>query len=250
MYNFYMLDYCLMTCLFANDIETYNFVGDFFEIHPIVTQTIQTKQISQCDEAELIYIHNESYQFINYWINNHLKCGTKWLFITLKDKEYEKILFKEIRFCAEDALLINNLIVLKNIKNNFRDFKRIDFNIPILEKNIEEFFNLEINIHNDTVDLINGEDGNYIIKILNSNSNFVYFGNCWSIRSQINKLKQLCHMNLKVLECRDFDNNLLGYLCKKDFVNYLLIYLGTPSEPLYKYLKLQIHKLIVPISRI
>jgi hypothetical protein len=71
-----MLDYCLMTCFFANDIETYNFVGDFFEIHPIVTQVIQAKQISQSDDAELVYIHNESYQFINFWINNYLQPET------------------------------------------------------------------------------------------------------------------------------------------------------------------------------
>lgn len=245
-----MLDYCLITCLFANDIETYNFVGDFFEIHPIVTQVMQAKQISQSEKAELIYIHNESYQFINYWINNHLHPELKWLFITVKDKDYEKILFKEIRFYADDALLIGNLIILKNIKKNFTEFKRKDFNIPILEKNLEEFFNLEIDKHNETVDLINDKDATYVIKILNSRSDFIYFGNCSFIEPQIDKLKQLCHMNLKILECRNFDNELLGFFCRKDFVHFFLIYLGHPSDALSKYLKLQTHKLIIPLNRI
>lgn len=245
-----MLDYCLMTCFFANDIETYNFVGDFFEIHPIVTQVIQAKKISQSDDAELVYIHNESYQFINFWINNYLQPELKWLLISVKDKEYEKILFKEIRFYAEDALLIDDLIILKNIKNNFSEFKRKDFNIPILEKNIEEFFNLEIDKHNDTVNIIDNKDSAYIIKILNSSSDFVYFGDCSFITTHIDKLKQLCHMNLKVLECRTFDNELLGYFCKKDFIKNLLIYLGSSSDSLYQYFKLHIHKLIIPIARI
>jgi hypothetical protein len=243
-----MLDYCLFTCLYANEIETYNFVGGFFEIHPLVSQVMQAKQIMQCDESDLIYIHNESYKFINFWIDHYLVAGQKWLFITTRDKDYQEILFKDIRFCAEDAFIIDGLIVLKNIKNSFRDFKRKDFNFPVLNRNIEDFFNLTIDNHDDSVDMIDINEAAYVVKILKSNSDFVYFGtNIQLIYSQIDKLKQLLHMNLKVLECRTFDNELLGYICEKDFVSKFLVFLGHQNNALHQYYKLNICKLIVPV---
>ena len=71
-----MLDYCLLSCLFHNDIQSYQIFGET-NLHPKVKQLIEYKNIKLDSNADLIYINNESHGFIQYFLKNNLPENIK-----------------------------------------------------------------------------------------------------------------------------------------------------------------------------
>ena len=238
-----------MLCFFSNDINSYKFYGDNFILHAKINELIEYKSIKENENTEFVFINNESYTFVDFYLKNKLNSKVKWLFITLNNKTQTEILYKEIRYYAEESVLFNDIIILKNIKENFESFFRLNFLLPIEKNiNIEQFFNFNIEKTNLDVKKIYEKNDTKLAKLLTNNNQYVYFGEIIT-EEDFEKCKMFLNMKIHIVFC-ECDNQIIGYFCKKEYIKDLLIYLYSKSEILESILKFNIFKMNIPVNRI
>jgi hypothetical protein len=220
-------------------------------LHAKINEIINFKNIRESDDPELVFINNESYNFVDFYLKNNLTPKIKWLFITIHNKQQTEILYKEIRNYAEDSMLIGDLIILKNIKENFDCFFRQNFILPVKKTqklDIENFFEFKIEKNNLDVKNILEKNDIKLSKLLTNNSQYVYFGEP-ILEEDFDKCKMLLNMRLNILFCEQ-NSKVIGYFCKHEYIKDLLIYLYSNSKIMEDILKFQIFKLNVPVNRI
>ena len=245
-----MLDYCLFMTIFNHEISTIKIFGDDFSLHSKVNNLIQTKQITQSDKADLILIFNESPQFIDYFWRNALTESTKWLIISARNLKEGIIIYKELRSFGDCVILKLNkpIIIIKNLKENFKNYFRQDILLEIQSKNINHF----LEIQDDEQDLsscqvCSGTKDEQLIQSMLSKLQFVYFGDAIS-NEDLNRCQMLANMKFCILECVNQNNfETIGYFVHRDFLEKTIIYSLTSNKTLENVFKFNEIKLSVAV---
>ena len=245
-----MIDYCLFSVLLKTNIKSLNFLGERFLLHSRINSLIQTKQLTQSDTSDVILIHKESPQFIEYYWRNLLTSQTKWLIITPRSLQEAIILYKEMRSFGEAILIQTNepILIIKNIKANFKDAHRQEILLPIEKKEINTF----LEVKGDKSDhrlcqVIDGTKEEQIVSCMLSNSMYVYFGETIS-EEMLSVCQKLAEMKFYIIECVSQETfSTQGFFVHKDFLEKTLIYHLTKYKTLENVFKFNEIKLTVAV---
>jgi len=246
-----MIDFCLFVILLKHEIKSMKLFGDNFPMHSKINALIKTKQIKNQDDAHLVIIYKESQQFIDFFWRNVLTEETKCLFIVPRSKTEAIIIYKEIRSFGE-AILIQSedpIIIIKNIKQNFKQSYRQEILLPIETKNINEFLEMkEENQFDDRLcQVIEGTTEEQIMQSMISNTMYVYFGESMNPES-LNVCQMLANMKFHIIECVGQDNyKTKGYFVHKDYIEKTIIYKLTGYKTLKNILKFNEIQIKIPV---
>jgi hypothetical protein len=244
-----MIDYCLLTCLINNEINSYNFYGDY-NIHSKITQICELKNITKHDNPNLVLIYKESYNFIDFFCKNKISHETQWLFIVPQSLQEAILLFKELRSIG-DAHLIQYplpILIIKNFKENFLQYHRNDILQPVENyQTIDNFLNFNLYKTESYYDKDFGNFESQILKSLTTNNMFVYVGEEIS-EHNLMKCQQYGMMKFNIIECVDcVEQKHKGYFVHKDFVEKMWLYHLTKLQSLENLLKFKECYIILPV---
>jgi len=216
-----MLDYCLLITFLQNEIESYRFIGEDFRLHSKVNESILYRQALEQDPADLLLLYKQSSQQIELFLKHHLNEDFKWVFIVPDEKHIAANIYRDIREIG-DVIYVNDVtpfIIIKNLKDNFKNYFRTNLLEPFEKKNLEEFLNFNIPEQNLThTETISGNDEEALCRSLVSNSLFMYIGKPIS-NECLKKCQTIANMKLYLIECIDSETlECVGFFCHKDFI--------------------------------
>jgi len=244
-----MLDYCLFFILLQNDLNTYKIFGNYFELHAKNNQLIQSKLMKEDDNPELVLIYKESNQFIeNYWKNILSDC-VKWLIIVPQDQTSAIIIFKELRAFGKARLILDKqpIILIKDLKPNFKSYYRQDMLLPINDENIDDFLNIKLNKHNlEDCCIATGDKEQILNKCLTTSAPYIYFGEHIS-ENNLSKLKSLFNAKIKIIECVNFKYQTVGFFVDREHFATTYIYSIEKISSLKNILKFKQLHLKAPV---
>ncbi len=218
-----MLDLSLLLLFLTKDIESYKVYGEYTDIHSSVGALMQQKE--ELDgNSDLILIYKENHTFVDYFWRNILTHKTKWFIIKTKSKNDANIIYKELRSMGDCYLSTDHcLVILKNIKEDFRDHFRESILSPVEKMNILDFFDF-VGGDEDISDceIIYGNFKDSIVGSLMSRNPHQYIGNRVD-----DKYIRLCMFLSKArIKFIEFINNgeISGIFMANDFVKDAWIY--------------------------
>lgn len=245
-----MVDYCLFMILLNEQLNKITFLGEDFLLHSKINSLLQTKNIKTADDGCLIIINKESPQFIDFYWRNILSNQIKWLIITPRNITEAVIIYKEIRSFG-DAILIQSeepVIIIKNFKENFKDFFRQEILLPLDNKNINEFLNCSDEMQSLSMCSIStGNKEQQIIESLLSNSMYIYFGEKVPLSSLL-LCQKLANMKFYIIELVNKENfERLGFFVHRDYLEKTIIYSLSNLKSLENVFKFHEIKLTIPV---
>ena len=241
MYNVIMVDYSLFIAILKHEITSIKMLGENFPMHSRINALIKTKQIKNEDDAQLIFIYKESPQFIDFFWRNILTENTQWLIIAPRNKTEAIIIYKELRSFGETIIVQSEepIVIIKNLKPNFKQYFRQEILLPIEQKNLNDFLDAKDENQYDErlCQVMQGTEEEQIIQSIMSNSMYVYFGD--DISSDCVKVCQmLANMKFYIIECMSQDNyKTKGFFVHRDYLEKTIIYKLTEYKTLKNVMK-------------
>lgn len=227
-----MIDYSLFVCLFQQHLKTYKIYGDYVP-HENITNMLKSKNIKLSDEPDVLIIYKEPFVVADYLCKN-LTC--KWLFIVLENDEDGRRLYQNIKSYG-DHYYQDNLIIIKNIKPNYKELYRADIlDFTNTTNSLDEM--LELNILEDQLETtcIDNKQDLAIVKSLAAYTNYIYIGKILPEKT-ILKCQMLAKMNFNIQILND------GYFVKKDSIKDFWIWKLSESKIVEQYLKINQNKI-------
>ena len=224
-----MFHYCIFTCLFQHDIETYKIYGNL-PPHSNITNIIESKNIKISDNPDLLIIYKESFLFIDYLCKSDLIC--KWLMIVPETLEQGSKIYQNIKSYG-DHYYLDNIIIIKNIKPNYKELYRKDIlDFSNSTNTLDEM--LELKILEDKIEthLIHDSEDLAIVKSLASHSDFIYIGKILPEKT-ILKLQMFAKMNFHIQEVKN-----QGFFVKKEYIKDFWIWKLSNYNLVEQYLKI------------
>ena len=244
-----MLDYCLFFILLQNEIESYRFYGNYFDLHAKNNLLLLNKNIKESDNPNLVMIYKESNQFIeNYWKTVLSDC-VKWLIIVPQDQTSAIVTYKELRALGEAILILDKepIIIIKNLKDNFKSFYRQEILLPILEPNIDDFINVKLKKQPlDDVCVATGDREKILLKCFTSTAPYIYFGEPIS-EYNLSKLKCFFNAKIKIVECVNQKYHTTGFFVDREYFESTYIYSVEKIASLKNVLKFKEHHIKAPV---
>ncbi len=134
-----MLDLSLLLLFLTKEIETYKVYGNFRDMHSLVGDLMSHRKESD-GNSDLVLIYNENHTFVDYFWRNVLTPSTKWFIIKAKNKNDANIIYREIRSMGDCYISPDDsLVILKNIKEDFREHYRENILLPVTEINLLDY---------------------------------------------------------------------------------------------------------------
>lgn len=225
-------------------IASYNVYGENLPLNTNTLRIMNLMDVTQSDDANVIFINRESIVFIEYFVKNQLK-ENQWLVIIPQNNDAERI-YREYHLIG-DSHIENNLVLFKNIKPNFKDLVRKNIMKPLENKQtLTEFLEFKTQEKNVQAEVLNGPIPETIVKSFSTQSDFVYVGQAIP-KADILVDQMLCKMNFKIIE-NQFQDKTVGYFIDKKILNQFWISQLSKNKMVEDFFNINELKIIVPCS--